>query len=214
MKPCFPRNGWTSAFQLEVVHKFLVLLYLWVQLLLYLLNCLYLIPWVFSRSSFRFSPQSCLGRVSKQLWDASCLLGLTHKKSSSGKTCTAWNSLWVLGLVLGSGCAFRNLHLNPSFYGFFSQLTITDAEDLWEESERMWGKAKNFLHKKATLVIQEERDCSEREIGLDDLQKSPSKLNFSVIPYVIEWLNYFSWKMAWMKKWHENMLGKNELFMF
>jgi len=41
-KPCFPGDDRTPACRWEVVNEFLILLCLHEQLLLYLLNCLYL----------------------------------------------------------------------------------------------------------------------------------------------------------------------------
>ena len=65
MEPCFPGDGWARACQWEVVNKFLVLLCLCAHLFLYLLNCLYPNPQVFSLLSFWFSPPSHRGEVSK-----------------------------------------------------------------------------------------------------------------------------------------------------
>ena len=61
MEPCFPGDGCTPACRWEVGNEFLVLLCLHVWLLLYLLNCLYLNPRVFSLLLFRFSPPSHWG---------------------------------------------------------------------------------------------------------------------------------------------------------
>ena len=54
----------------EVLNEFLGLLCLCAWLLLYLLNCLYLNPWVFSLLCFQFSPPSHWGEVSEQLCGA------------------------------------------------------------------------------------------------------------------------------------------------
>ena len=62
MEPCFPGDGWTSAWQWKVVNEFLVLLCLRPWLLLYLLNCLYLNPRVFSLLLFWPSPPPHRGR--------------------------------------------------------------------------------------------------------------------------------------------------------
>ena len=58
MKPCFPGDGQMPACQWEVVTELLILLCLHVQLLLCLLNCLYLIPQVFSLLPSQFLPPS------------------------------------------------------------------------------------------------------------------------------------------------------------
>ena len=62
MEPCFPGEGWTPACWWEVVNEFLILLCLHVQLLLYLLNCLFLKSWVFSLLPFWFSRPTHQGR--------------------------------------------------------------------------------------------------------------------------------------------------------
>lgn len=59
IQPCFPRGGWTPACPGEVVN---VLLCLHVQLLLYLLNCLYPNPWLLL---FEFSHPLHRGRMCK-----------------------------------------------------------------------------------------------------------------------------------------------------
>ena len=64
-EPCFPGDGWAPACRWEVVNEFLVLLCLRAQLFLYLLNCLYLSPRVFSLLLFRFSPPSQQGGMSE-----------------------------------------------------------------------------------------------------------------------------------------------------
>jgi len=69
MEPCFPGDGWTPACQREVVKEFLVLLCLCAQLLLYLLNCLYLNPQVLSLLPLWFSPPLHWEGVSKQRCD-------------------------------------------------------------------------------------------------------------------------------------------------
>ena len=79
MEPCFPGDGWTPACRWEVVNEFLVLFCLHAWLLLYLLNCLYLNPRVFSLLPFWFSPPSHRGGE----WASSCVvlscwLGLNH----------------------------------------------------------------------------------------------------------------------------------------
>ena len=61
MEPCFPGDGWTLPCWWEVVNQFLVWLCLCTWLLLYLLNCLYLKPQVFSLLPFKFCPPSHLG---------------------------------------------------------------------------------------------------------------------------------------------------------
>ena len=58
MEPCSPGGGRTPACPQEVVNGFLVLLCLLARLLLYLLNCLYLNPPVFSLLLFHLSPPS------------------------------------------------------------------------------------------------------------------------------------------------------------
>lgn len=58
LEPCFPGDTWAPACVWEVVNEFLIFLYLHAQLLLYLLNCLYLNPLVLSFSLFWFSPPS------------------------------------------------------------------------------------------------------------------------------------------------------------
>ena len=78
MEPCFPGDGWTPAYQWELVNEFLVWLCLRAQLLLYLLNCLYLNPWVFSLLLFWLSPPSHCEGVSKWLCGPSCWLRLNH----------------------------------------------------------------------------------------------------------------------------------------
>lgn len=52
LRPCFPGTGWTSACRWEVMNKFLFLRCLRTQLLLFLLNCLYLGPRRFFSSYF------------------------------------------------------------------------------------------------------------------------------------------------------------------
>lgn len=74
MRPSFPGDGWTPACPWQVRNEFLGLLCLPVQLLLYLLNCLYLNPWV-------FSPSSTEGGLSEQLCGACCQVGLNHSTS-------------------------------------------------------------------------------------------------------------------------------------
>lgn len=54
LMPCLLGYGITSC-QWEIVTEFLVLLCLHAQLSVFLLNCLYLDPWVFSSSSYFFS---------------------------------------------------------------------------------------------------------------------------------------------------------------
>lgn len=76
MEPYFPDNGWTSASQMKAMNEFLVLLHLRAWLLLYLSNCLYLKPWVFSLLLFRFSPPSHPGQVGEWLCGAELLPGV------------------------------------------------------------------------------------------------------------------------------------------
>ena len=66
MEPCFPGDGWTPVCRWEAVNEFLVLLCLRAQLLLSLLNCLYLSPWVFLLLPFWFSPHPTSERAA--LW--------------------------------------------------------------------------------------------------------------------------------------------------
>ena len=81
MEPCFSGDGWTPACWWEVVNEFLALLCLHMWLLLYLLNCLYLNPCVFSLLLFWFSPPSHWGgeRASSCVV-LRCRLGLNHDK--------------------------------------------------------------------------------------------------------------------------------------
>ena len=69
-EPCFPRSDWAPACQCEIMNEFLVLFCWSVHLLLYLVNCLYLSPWVLALLPFWFSSPSHLGRVSGQLCGA------------------------------------------------------------------------------------------------------------------------------------------------
>lgn len=56
LRPCFPGTGWMLACQWQIVNKVIFLLWFHVQLLVFLLNCFYLIPW--ASPSF-FLPLSC-----------------------------------------------------------------------------------------------------------------------------------------------------------
>lgn len=66
MKLCFPGDGWTSACWWWVMNYFLALLYLWTQLLLCLLDCLYLNTWVFKLLSLQLSPIPLKGEIIKE----------------------------------------------------------------------------------------------------------------------------------------------------
>lgn len=77
MEPCLPGYGWTSACSWEAVNKFLVLLCLPAQLLLYLLNCPYSNPWVFSLLLW-FSPPFYCGEWVSSSVGLRCQLGLNH----------------------------------------------------------------------------------------------------------------------------------------
>ena len=84
MEPCFPGDGWIPACWWGAVNEFLILPCLSEQLLLYLLNCLYLNPWVFSLSPFRFSPSSHQWGVSERLSCAWLPDGVKPEHSSHG----------------------------------------------------------------------------------------------------------------------------------
>ena len=71
-----PGAGWTPACWCEVANEFLVLLCVHEWLLLYLLNCLYLNPLVFSLLPLQFSPPSHLREVSEQLHGAQLQAGV------------------------------------------------------------------------------------------------------------------------------------------
>ena len=79
MEPCFPGDGWTPACPWEVVNEFLVLLCLHARLLLYLLNCSYLNPWVLH--SFPILPPSLWVRGSEQLRGAWLPAGIKPQQS-------------------------------------------------------------------------------------------------------------------------------------
>lgn len=79
-EPCFPGNGWTSACLLEAVHEFLIAICSDTQLLLYVLNCLYLNPHVFSLLPFQFFPQTHVWGVSKYLCGAELLTGVNPQQ--------------------------------------------------------------------------------------------------------------------------------------
>lgn len=66
---CFPGNGWTPGCPREEVNELLVLLGLWAQLSLSLLNCLCLKLWVFYLLAFQFSPHPTKGE-----WASTCLV--------------------------------------------------------------------------------------------------------------------------------------------
>lgn len=77
----FPGDGWTPAWQWEVVNKFLLLLFLYVWLLLSLINCPYLNPGVFLLSIFWFSfPSHCGESWASGNVVLSCHLGLNHDR--------------------------------------------------------------------------------------------------------------------------------------
>ena len=69
VEPCFPGDVWTSVCQREVVNEFLIFLCFCAWLLAYLLNYLYLSPWVFSFTLLILSPIPS-GAVTKQLFGA------------------------------------------------------------------------------------------------------------------------------------------------
>lgn len=68
-EPCFPGSSWKPAWRWEVKNGFLSLLCLYARFLLYLVNYLYLNPWVLTHFYLSGSlPPSHLGRVSEQLY--------------------------------------------------------------------------------------------------------------------------------------------------
>lgn len=82
MGPCSPGDGWILVCPWETVTKFLVLLSSCTWFLLFLLNCLYLTPWVLL---FWFSTQFCNGVVGEQLPRAWLMAGVTpqHRENKS-----------------------------------------------------------------------------------------------------------------------------------
>jgi len=85
-EPCFPGDGWTSACWWEAVNEFLGLICLHMYFLLYLLNRLYLNPWV-----LRFYTSDCLKNPTAGEWangcvGLSCILGLKHNYRTASKS--------------------------------------------------------------------------------------------------------------------------------
>ena len=85
-EPCFPGIGWTPACPWEVVKEFLLLPCLHIELLLYLLNCLYLKPRVFSVLVFLFSPPFLRGERVGGWMGLSCPTGLTHNNFANSSS--------------------------------------------------------------------------------------------------------------------------------